>query len=396
MTGPIRSSWARFGQTYTPLGYESANFSSIFAWIAGYFDSHPGYVRIASNYGVNGSGFGFRSNGPTPRGGAFGVWRNVSSSLQSGLSGEPVSVPAFDFCMVLGTTTNAIDATSSWLPGGQIGIWYTIAYHSSSAAWNGTTANNGQDNWTGTPWKSGSIVLCRANGSGSIASVSLNALSRLDYGDALPPADGWITGDNDTIFVAFRSPPNNGPNAQVNKVIAFGGYQRLTASMDVPLMNFRWGASITSPWIPVGSTTPGEDDGGIATFSQIGVKKVAADYSTAMTHDTTPVASISTQRGYYSTTTPDRQDRYMIEWPVAIAALEWNGGFDYDNWTGSHFVLGGYIPNLRVGDQKGIIARRYAKNTRIALGFSAGGGFGLSDVVITLPWDSGSLNNRAY
>jgi len=391
MTGPIRSEWAKFASPYS-----AQTWGNVFSWVAQYFDNHPGYIRIASNYGLSGSGFGFQPyQTDYPRGGAFGVWRNVSSSLQTGIAGEPEGVPCFDFAMTLGDNSAFMDYTSSWLPASQPGVWYTIAWHSSSAAWNGTTANNGQDVWTTTPWKSGSISLCRTNGSGAFASASLSSLTRLDSTDNLPPSDALITGDNDTTCIAFRTP--NVLNSEFSIVNVFGGYQRFTGSCDVPLVLLKMDATWAGPWRQAGTLFPAYYDQGIATKSTIGVKKLNVEYPNSFTREFSDTSGETTKLAYDFYTEPDIQDRYVLEWPILVAAGEWNGGSALnESFVGSHFVMGGYLPNIRVVGINGIIARYYNNYSRVVLGFSSGGGNGTYDVALSIPWNSGSILYRTY
>lgn len=128
---------------------------SFFARVAEFFDDHPSYTRVASQLGTSLGATTF----PNAVGqNAYGVWRKSGSDTHD--------------VIVAYSTSSAAEAFS---PGGPLmwlyvspdttgnGVGVNVAWHSSSAAWQGTTNNDGFDVFVGSPWKSESIVLPSEN-----------------------------------------------------------------------------------------------------------------------------------------------------------------------------------------------------------------------------------------
>jgi hypothetical protein len=395
MSGTLKSDWIKL-QSNAATDTNSY-IKNLFASVVRYFDNHPGYARIASNYGVGGTGLGFTWQTGKPGDGAFAVWRAMSSSYTT-TSSNPDSVPRYDIVFVLGVTNIAI--TSSWEPAGNVGVWYTIAFHSSSlAAWNGTTNNNGLDNWTTRPWKTTSLVLCRSNGSGGNGSTTFKGLTLLDTN---PGTDSHgeilITGDYDTTAIAIRKENSGVP---WSKVCIFGGYQRVTASTDVPLVNLKFPPFAETYHTEAGFQSYGvltysANDVGIVASSSIGVKKLAIDYPGGFISDNSGEGGGNYGYQYYGHHTSGSSDimsNYIIEWPITLLGLEWNGVTYYTSSPPNYYFVGGYLPNIRITSTNGGITRLYNSGSRIAVWFSETAQRGF---VLTLPWNSSSTSFRNH
>jgi hypothetical protein len=137
-------------------------------------DSHAGFTRIASYYGVGGTGLG-RPDGTD--GGASGDARWAVYRKTVGTDTYDLMIAA----NVQGGNSTVTDPSGSYyIATNDYGLGFAVAWHSSSQAWNGTTASNGNDSFV-TPWKSGAIILPRSNGLWGIHSSSRNNLSPLYY-----------------------------------------------------------------------------------------------------------------------------------------------------------------------------------------------------------------------
>lgn len=128
--------------------------------IVTFFDNNVGFTRVASYYGVDGTGF-TSSTGSNPSGyNRWAVWRKTfgqhSFDLWFGLAEDCFAYPPFldpSGSFNIGKFDNTV-----------AGLGLIVVFHSSSAAWNGTTNNNGRDSFYHTSmWKSGSNILPSSN-----------------------------------------------------------------------------------------------------------------------------------------------------------------------------------------------------------------------------------------
>ena len=205
-------------------GGDSA-FVDSFNSIASFFDSHTSYQRIASYVGQNGTTF------PTQVGiWAFGVWRMVSASC---------IIDVFLGTVTASATYAATNGKFLVSKGGN-GIGIMVAYHTSSAAWNGTTNNNGADSFT-HPWKTGSVILPSNNSlqrvSGSIAFYDAPDKNRCLplFGDAnyyFYPQSKLIADENN-FYIS-----QEGTTGLVTKYMVFQKYEPSQDDYDLPYCMF--------------------------------------------------------------------------------------------------------------------------------------------------------------
>lgn len=219
---PLTSNFtARAIYPVTSSGNPAQN-RDIFGEAVKFFDSIPSWQRIASQSGSAGTGLGTTGD-PNPAGEeAWAVWRALSSS-------QP-----FDVIMKWSWSSfyasNQLEIGSS-----NYGVGLAIAFHSSSAPWNGTTNNNLADVITtpGEPWKSGSVIFPRQNeqnGSNAtegdrqyVAAISID-----------PTTHRMIcVGDNDWFFIHLSQSSND------TRWFYFGPYIPLTTSYSEP-RNFNY------------------------------------------------------------------------------------------------------------------------------------------------------------
>lgn len=129
---------------------------NIHAEIVQAFDAAPGWQRLASNYGSGGTGLEASGQASPSGEEAWAVWRNVSGSQ------------AYDIA-VKWSWNNYYSAGEFEGGAANYGVGLTLAFHSSSQAWNGTTNDDGSDSFpSGQPWKSGSLIFPRQNASGGV------------------------------------------------------------------------------------------------------------------------------------------------------------------------------------------------------------------------------------
>ena len=223
MAGTVKSNAVTLDVIYSNIG----RYQDCFAMMAKTLDSHPGCQRIASYYGLTGSGFGGTQTATCVKNTAWGVWRFNSSSTGT----------IFDLAVTLqyGPTNFNSAVSGTWTNGGAAltGISFAMAWHSSSAAWNGTTNNNGADKFTASttqPWKTGSFVFPANN-----SSLTNKNSATIDLFSAISNNQIFFSVDNDGIYYVVAS-TNNGSKTVDSNFYA-GTYKPiLTASANVPLV----------------------------------------------------------------------------------------------------------------------------------------------------------------
>lgn len=121
-----------------------------------FFDQIPSWQRIASNSGSAGSGLGTTGD-PSPSGEeGWAVWRALSAS-------QPYDV------IIKWSWSSFYAANQLEIGTSNYGFGIGVAFHSSSAAWNGTSDNDLADTFpNGQPWKSGSLIFPRQNEQGGV------------------------------------------------------------------------------------------------------------------------------------------------------------------------------------------------------------------------------------
>ena len=193
--------------------------------ILSYYETHPGFQRIAWNSGSVGGGLDPAYGTSPVKENSWFIYRAVSSSV------------IYD--VAIKVATGAYDTgQNAWRTNTDTGLGIGISWHSSSAAWQGTTANNGSDAFTdpGKPWKSGSITGQRINGiSGSLV-VSKSGLVQLLVAAVNDVINVAVTGDNDyTIIHAAPDRHAFTGGSPAGRTLYFGTYTAFSSSYDLPL-----------------------------------------------------------------------------------------------------------------------------------------------------------------
>lgn len=210
-------------------GYPSTTEEAAQYWFhynSKFFDAHPAYTRIASYYGIGGTGFD-TPTGTNPSGdNRWGVWRNASAQ-------DPYDV------LISAASTNPSNANPSgslcFLSNIQfLGIGISVAWHSSTVAWNGTTGNIGNDRFTTTPWKSGSVIFPSYNSANGPASGSKNVLQTFADGGLWfnETANIGLIADNDNFTMLTKLELTD--VSTLTRFISFERYTPLTNSIDLP------------------------------------------------------------------------------------------------------------------------------------------------------------------
>lgn len=200
-----------------------------FSHIVSFFDSHPAYQRIASYYGVSGSGFD-SSTGSFPSGyNRWGVWRknagdvwDIWIGLTEGAAGPfpPTTDPSGSWNVLAPNNLNG-------------GLGFIAAWNNSGVSWNGTIANNGKDSFTTTTmWKSGSIVFPTTNTKYGVYAPSQSIA--IQGGDSITVAStGSIVADDDNIAINFTA-----VNSTTKGSIYFNKYIPASGSFTLPYFCF--------------------------------------------------------------------------------------------------------------------------------------------------------------
>jgi hypothetical protein len=250
-------------------GTNAANISQkLHAAFVEYFDAHPNYQRIASNFGTNGQGLASLSYLTGWSGeNALAVYRTLSSSIP------------YDFAFVW--SWNNFYSNGTWTGANSYGFGFSMAWHSSSQAWSGSINNNGNDSFftSSRPWKSGSIVFPRANGPGGTWATNQNApLKPFAISLAANLYQLIIVGDDDHTYSILQLTDR----AQIGNAyffFAFGQYLPATSSYNLPLMCFAFETLTKNS--AIGSLTTAEinnQNGGISYSTSSNVRTFAIDY----------------------------------------------------------------------------------------------------------------------
>ena len=347
MGGPIKSKYYTYSSDQNGI---SGLIRNCFAGIASYFDSRGGFQRIASNYG-GGTGFGFTSTQNKVGNEAFGIWRAISSSV------------IYDVAVACATS----DFTRNWIsnPVGVGNVGIVVAYHSSSAAWNGTTNNNGTDTFT-TPWKSGTVTTLAVNRTGSNPNALLSVLpGNITIGNQF--FSSIITGDYDaTVFMFF-----NGRNESVGSTTqygsVFGKYEPASSSITVPLVQWDLTSLPSDPTAPtIGNLTTATEGGLLVSNSR--TRRFGFEYY---------IGELKKGEGISNYTIVNLNDANLIQ---EFGANIWS-----DEVSGSYTDIG-KLPLINlVTNYLGGNLRFYRDGSRLVVYSYAGG-------CISVPWDSTSLN----
>jgi len=239
MPGPIRT----FSNTFLveTLSTDQNIDREVFSSINSYFERHPGFTRIASNFGTSGTGLS-GSFAYVSRSGenAWSIYRTLSSSVPYDIS--------FVWSQAVNYTPN------TWTNLSTFGLGMSLAHHV-SGAWSGSVGNVGTDTFTlaSNPWRSGSFVMPRANAQFGATAINKNSVMKLISSViANQIYQVFIVGDNETTYFWLQ----NGSQTQVGDTIcfaAFGTYTPITSSFNLPLFGFS--ASSLESNVIIGSLT---------------------------------------------------------------------------------------------------------------------------------------------
>lgn len=266
MPGPIRT----FTRVIQPVTNNDAARES-FVTMVQYYDNHPGFQRIASNFGTSGTGLRsalYFSGSAGEQ--AFAVYRTLSSSV------------TYDVSVNWSWDNNYTAGT--WTGTQTYGTGLMMAFHSSSAAWSGSVNNNGADAFrtASRPWKAGSVVFPRGNGTGGTWATNQNAPLKLLDSSGLTAGQLWqltVFGDNETTYMTAQS-----ADAQIigdaRYIWAWGTYLPLTSAYNLPLcmLAFYTINPATSIGDPTNETTSTGQNGGVSYISGTGVKAARISY----------------------------------------------------------------------------------------------------------------------
>lgn len=335
-------------------------------------DSAPGWQRIASNYGTGGTGLDATGQANPSGEEAWAVWRNVSGSTAHDV--------AIKWSWTNFYTAGQFEGgASNW------GVGLSVAFHSSSQAWNGSTNNNGSDTFpSGQPWKSGSLVFPRQNASGGVHQTEGDREYMGLFSLSLAQGNMISVVDNDNIFFAYNDTNVSNSAGTHETVFYFGKYTPESGSNVLfPYIYFCEEASsspgnIFVPLYPYGGLTENNDRNhglGFVSSSIPDVTNFILSYglSTTTNSGTIPVTSGST----------------LQEFPIYILrneSLSVNPGIDDVGVIGRldfiRATRASDVANLdRVdNDSKLILSRSWTVQT--ANSFPS---------LITIPWISGTL-----
>lgn len=264
MAGPLRTLTRIFEPTTLIEGNRELH-----ATFISYFDSHPGFQRIASNFGTSGTGLSgsFVFTGSSGEN-AWAIYRTLSSSIP------------YDIAFVWAYNNPYV--TNTWIDGTNWGFGFAMAWHSSSQAWSGSVNNNGSDAFftASRPWKTGSIVFPRANGPGGTYQTNQNCVMK-PFAASITNNNVWqltIVGDNDNTH-AFLQNADESLLGDAKYFFAFGQYLPITSSMNLPLFCFAF--NILNEANDIGSTTSGEvgnQNGGLSYTTSSNVRTFRMNY----------------------------------------------------------------------------------------------------------------------
>lgn len=193
----------------------------LFTHMLNYFEDHPNFSRVASYYGVNGTGFGFSNASDESGENAWAIYRSSNSS------------PNFDVAIRWSWSSfSTPNVSGSWQAGASnFGPSLAVAAHSSSAAWAGTANDNGQDSFANSnPWKSGSLVWPRQNMVGGSEETEQRYTGIIDTSLGSGTGRLHIAGD-DTGFVVAWDDTDNG---SFDSLIVFERYISFVSGANTP------------------------------------------------------------------------------------------------------------------------------------------------------------------
>lgn len=264
MAGQIRTLTRIFEAESSPGGNQEVHTT-----ICQYFDNHPGFQRIASNFGTSGQGFKSSKYFSGSSGeNAWAVYRAASGSIK------------YDVSFVWSWNENY--TVNTWTAGTPYGVGMSLAWHSSSASWNGTTGNLGSDTFltSSKPWKASSVVFPRTNETGGAFATNKNCVAKIV--DSTLQTGLWqmtMIGDDDFTY-GFLQSADLALVGDARLFFCFGKYTPLTSSYNLPLVVFT--SYTIAPQVTTGDTSLSENgglqNGGISYTTVSGVRSFQLNY----------------------------------------------------------------------------------------------------------------------
>jgi len=348
---------------YTGSYYGANNNESAGYWFhlhSSFFDTHPAYTRIASYYGVNGTGFDSPTGSHPSGDNRWGVWRNT-------LAEDPYDVLLSVTSDGITNPSNANPSGSLWfynIDDGASGYGTIIAWHSSTVPWNGTSNNNGQDSFTTFPWKSGSIIFPSSNSPHGFASGTRNMLQGLSSD---PNHTGSVVScflaDNDNFTIITKLALDV---SHVGRTITFERYTPLTTSIDLPYLMH--GTNINTT-VLLGTQNSTVTEGGMSVKKNNGI-------STNLTSSQgyfVVINSFLTTTNHGETQSSDPTDLGFNEYPIVV-------------YVGPPKTqLGGYLTWTKTTSVRFAQGDIFVTGTRMAMKH------GVGNYMLTKPWDYSTM-----
>lgn len=322
--------------------------------LVNFFSTHPAYTRIAWNSGSVGGGLNSNGFSDSIKDQAWAVFRNNSCSI------------TYDIAIKVGPSAYT---AGGWESYSNAGLSIVAAWHSSSQAWAGTTNNNGTDQFTTTPWKSGSITTLRSNGQAGANQTNKRGLLDICVTSVVTRTNIVITGTNDYTIVHIARSREAEVAGTTNTTMFLGKYDVLTASHNLPLCQ---------GIMPVLNTTIGSPPyllggGLIYTSSQIPgtlMFNIGGNGGSVTPYDKTLIYS--------------ENPNFVVEFPLWITSDLSIATPDYSD-IDNGFKIFGTIPDMNVLSYNASGYRFYRNGTRLTIRDA------VSDMVFSVPWDSSSL-----
>jgi hypothetical protein len=341
---------------------------NIFAEMVKVLDFAPGWQRIASNFGQSGTGL-MATGQSNPAGErAYVVYRNVSGSI-------PCDITIIWTWNLFYQAGQFFGGSSNW------GVGLSVAFHSSSQAWNGTQNNNGTDSFpSGQPWKSGSLVFPRQNASGGSYQTEGNRQYMGLFSLSLAQGNMVSAVDNDNIFFAYNDDNISQSSGTHETVFYFGRY--------VP----ESGSGIEFPYVYYASQTLNTQFQTLTTFGQT----TDTNFSNhGISFVSTSIPNVSAFEFTYDLTLQSRENSLInstgsviTEYPIYLRLTENIPTGSLITQTIGTIGRLDFIRAIRSSDLRNL--DRLNNDSTLVLSVSNGGA-GLPATFISIPWISGTL-----
>jgi len=315
MAGPIRS----LSRTFVDVSGDGFHRDCHYTLVK-YFEEHPGFQRLACNYGVSSNISGSGLSGSLYAQGrsennAFAVFRAVSASL------------AYDVAVVW--TQNVSYAANSWTAGTTYYFGVALAYHV-SGAWSGSINNNGTDRITtaSQPWRSGSVVFPRSNSDAGSYVTNKNAVMKPAAIATTGTPQMFVVGDNDVTYF-WMTDASAKLDGGATSVAGFGTYVPVTSSYTLPLFAFAGGHLNTTN--TYGSTTATE------------LTNLPGGVSYTVQND------VRTLQLHYPVYAPIPAQRPPSQISGELTSFTWGFPISVSSYEANHYHLLGHLSGVYVG-----------------------------------------------